>query len=276
MRRIILKIALFGCLSALAQTQYFPEGNGFVCTNGTNRFTRALYGSHTDWRLETSDRPIFAVVKKGHHRNIRFEVNGVLLDSAKTCKAWYRHGTRHYAVADQRWNWGLTVAVVALPDEEGAVFCFSKNASCTDMGAIGEKMSVIVLSSPITQPKLQRNGDIGVDPPGVFEPSPNGEMTVHAAIMGDDADQAFVVVRRDKVVEMSYQEAYGLFRSSVSYYRELSSRIQFQTPDPYINPLGGALVLAADGDWDGQTWLHGCIGWRMPLAVGGPATSVMC
>ena len=25
-------------------------------------------------------------------------------------------------------------------------------------------------------------------------------------------------------------------------------------------------MLAADGDWDGQTWLHGCIGWRMPLA----------
>jgi hypothetical protein len=26
------------------------------------------------------------------------------------------------------------------------------------------------------------------------------------------------------------------------------------------------MVLAADGDWDGQTWLHGCVGWRMPLA----------
>jgi len=25
-------------------------------------------------------------------------------------------------------------------------------------------------------------------------------------------------------------------------------------------------VLAADGDWDGLTWLHGCVGWRMPLA----------
>lgn len=25
-------------------------------------------------------------------------------------------------------------------------------------------------------------------------------------------------------------------------------------------------MMAADGDWDGQTWLHGCIGWRMPLA----------
>ena len=44
--------------------QYFPEGDAFVCENGNNRFTRALYGSHTDWRVETSDRPVFAVVKK--------------------------------------------------------------------------------------------------------------------------------------------------------------------------------------------------------------------
>ncbi len=266
MRKRLLLYAVLFCTAVLAQTQYFPDGHAFVCENGTNRYTRALYGSHSDWRLETSDRPVFAVVKKGHHRNIRFEVNGVLLDSAKTCKSWYRHGTRHYAIADQRWNWGLTVAVVALPDEEGAVFCFSKNASCTDMEAIREKMSVMVLSSPIAQPKLQRNGDIGVDPPGVFEPSPDGEVSVHAAIMDEGANQAFVVVIRDKVEDMSYRDAYGLFWSSVSYYRELSSRIQFQSPDPYINPLGGALVLAADGDWDGQTWLHGCVGWRMPLA----------
>ena len=59
--------------AAFAQ-QYQPEGQAFVCVNGTNRFTRALYGSHTDWRLETSDCPIFAVVKKGYHRNIRFVI----------------------------------------------------------------------------------------------------------------------------------------------------------------------------------------------------------
>ena len=32
--------------------QYLPEGNDFVCVNGENRYTRALYGSHTAWRLE--------------------------------------------------------------------------------------------------------------------------------------------------------------------------------------------------------------------------------
>ena len=39
--------------------QYRPEGNDFVCVNGKNRYTRALYGGITDFRLETSDRPVF-------------------------------------------------------------------------------------------------------------------------------------------------------------------------------------------------------------------------
>ena len=239
--------------------QYEPQGNAFFCENGTNRFTRALYGSHSDWRLETSDRPIFAVVKKGHHRNIRFVVNGVPLDSVGSCRAWYRNGIRHYAVWDKRWKWGLTLMAVALPQEEGAVFVFSKNAECTDLEAIGEELSVKVLTAPIAQPKLQRNGDIGVDPPGVFEPSPNGEVMVDTAITGKDRSMAYVVVKLDQVVDMPYQEADRLLWSSVAYYKELASRIEFQTPDPYINTLSSALVLAADGDWDGQTWLHGCL-----------------
>ena len=266
MRKLVLLIVALFNMIVLAQTQYVPKGNAFVCENGTNRFTRALYGSHTDWRLETSDRPVFAVVKKGHHRNIRFVVNGVNLDSVGVCRAWYRNGIRHYAVWDKRWKWGLSMMAVALPHEEGAVFVFSKNAEGTDLEAIREEIRVKVLTAPIAQPKLQRNGDIGVDPPGVFEPSPNGEVTVDSAIMGKDRRIAYVVVKLDQVVDMSYQEADSLLWSSAAYYKELASRIQFQTPDPYVNTLGGALVLAADGDWDGQTWLHGCVGWRMPLA----------
>ena len=77
---------------------------------------------------------------------------------------------------------------------------------------------------------------------------------------------AYVVVKLDEVEDMPFREADSLCWTSMSYFKELASRVQFKTPNPYINTLGGALVLAADGDWDGKTWLHGCIGWRMPLA----------
>ena len=52
--------------------QYFPEGRGFASYNGKNRYTRALYGGHSDFRLETSDRPVFATFTKKEKRNIQF------------------------------------------------------------------------------------------------------------------------------------------------------------------------------------------------------------
>lgn len=49
--------------------------------------------------------------------------------------------------------------------------------------------------------------------------------------------------------------------------RELAGRIKITTPDPYFNTLGGALAVAADGIWGEEgVWLHGAIGWRMPLS----------
>ena len=61
---------------ATAQTarklQYQPEGRDIVCRDGQNRYTRALYGGYTDFRVETSDRPIFATYRSRSCRNIRF------------------------------------------------------------------------------------------------------------------------------------------------------------------------------------------------------------
>lgn len=42
--------------------QYRPDGDEFVCVNGKNRYTRALYGSHSPFRVETSDRPVLLFI----------------------------------------------------------------------------------------------------------------------------------------------------------------------------------------------------------------------
>ena len=44
--------------------QYHPDGFDIVCHDGHNRYTRALYGGYTDFRVETSDRPIFATYRR--------------------------------------------------------------------------------------------------------------------------------------------------------------------------------------------------------------------
>ena len=243
--------------------QYWPEGTAFVCENGSNRFTRALYGSHSDWRVETSDRPIFAVVKKGHHRNIRFVVNDVPLDSTDYCKAIYQDGQRCYVLRDKRWGTGLLrVGVVALADEEGAVWRFqADNSRPMPLDVRGKVCQ-------IANPKLKRNGDIGADAPGVFEPDAQEKGLVEsgATYTNDSRTMAHVVFKLDSVAHVTPQEASEMYEQAVNHWCEMAGLIEFNTPDSYINTLGPALVMAADGDWDGQTWLHGCIGWRMPLA----------
>ncbi len=240
--------------------QYQPgAGGAFVCKDGNNRYTRALYGSHTDWRLETSDRPIFAVVKKGYHRNIRLvaQIDGTdyPLEQVSPCTASYVNGQRTYQLT----GWGgaqLSIRVIALPDGEKAIWAFSSSE------LVG-RARIKALVCEIAQRKLSRNGDIGADKPGVLEPK--GEVLQTAEVALKD-ETAYLMVDVNMVKPLSAAEGRQQFAAAKQYYEKLAGRIQFTTPDPYINTLGGALVLAADGDWDGQTWLHGCIGWRMPLA----------
>ncbi len=256
-------------LSAMCQThgtpaprtlQYQPgAGGAFVCTDGNNRYTRALYGSHTDWRLETSDRPIFAVVKKGYHRNIRLvaQVDGVdyPLEQMSPCTASYVDGQRTYQLTV--WDGAqLTIRVIALPDSESAIWQFSSPA-------LAGRARIKALVCEIAQPKLSRNGDIGADKPGVLEPEGEVLQTAEVAL---DGKTAYMQVDVNVMKPLAAADGAKQFAAAQKYFEQLDGRIQFTTPDPYINTLGGALVLAADGDWDGQTWLHGCIGWRMPLA----------
>lgn len=238
--------------------QYFPEGNDFVCYNGTNRFTRALYGGYTDFRLETSDMPVFASYKKNNYRNIQLSLNGVPLDKVEFCEAKYSAGKRTYKLTDSRWNGGelILTALVAI-DEETAILSFETT------GFI-EKAEMEAIVSEIANPKLHRNGDMGVEKPGSFEAGK--KLDSMKWITNDPTLLTIKIDGKDTKVTVNDAESAMLYNKALAYSEELTQRIQFITPDPYINTLGAALTTAADGDWDGSTWLHGCIGWRMPLA----------
>ncbi len=243
------------------QQQYKPENRAFVCENGQNRFTRALYGGHSDYRIETSDKPIFAIVKKGHHRSLSFEVEGLRLDSAHYIWCSYENGTRIYTLWDSRWEkFGdgvIRLKVAALTEEEGAVF-----------EIIGDRWQgpfrIKYCLRNIAGKKLKRNGDLGVDDPKTFEPSAEGE-PLQEGLCASFRNFGHLVIRLDEVAPMGDISATELFNNTVAQYKNMADRVVFNTPDPYINTLGWALVMAADGDWDGKTWLHGCIGWRSPL-----------
>ncbi len=63
----------------------------------------------------------------------------------------------------------------------------------------------------------------------------------------------------------SQKELAVVFENSVQETQLLANRIKVVTPDPYINTLGSALSIAADGIWESPAYLHGAIAWRMHL-----------
>lgn len=246
--------------------QYRPDGEDFVSVNGKNRYTRALYGSHTAFRLETSDRPIFAVYEKRNSKNIHFHL--VLADSSVTpleetawCESRYTPGRRSYRLKHPSWGADaeLQISALALPDEDAAIWKITPVNM--PVGAVLRPML-----SEIRLNRLSRNGDMGADPPGCFDAPEQPQQLQSLGISLFDRQDVYVLVRDYSLIVPSQEEGIALYNKSEQARADLASRIRITTPDPYFNTLGGALAVAADGIWDGEVWLHGAIGWRMPLS----------
>ncbi len=56
-----------------------------------------------------------------------------------------------------------------------------------------------------------------------------------------------------------------LFTKTDSIRKTVAEGFWMNTPDPYLNAAGAQLSTAADAIWDGTSYMHGAIAWRMPL-----------
>jgi hypothetical protein len=251
-----------GKRGAKRSLQYRPDGEDFVCVNGQNRYTRALYGSHSAFRVETSDRPVFATFEKNNSKNIRFlyicENDTLPLEKTESCESRYTPGKRTYKIKDRLFkNGDLSLSVLASPDEEAAIWKI-------EISGIRD-ISIRAVLSPIKNQKLNRNGDMGVDPADSFDPSDTLPPLRSLDIPLNEPVKYLLFADNDlHLLPAGKGEAY--YQKAESVRKELAERITISTPDPYFNTLGGTLSIAADGIWDGQVWQHGAVGWRMPLS----------
>jgi len=55
------------------------------------------------------------------------------------------------------------------------------------------------------------------------------------------------------------------FALADSSRRSIAEHITISTPDEYINAAAAQLAYASDAVWDGQSYMHGAVAWRMPL-----------
>lgn len=250
---------------ALRTLNYLPDGDEFVCVNGENRYTRALYGAHSAFRVETSDRPIFALFEKGMHRNIRFRLQlpsgeEFNLEESDGCEARYRAGKRSYRVTNSSWGAEAEIAITvwALPSEEAAVWEFQATGFPVGVGLIAQMCDIV-------QPKLSRSGDLGADPPRVFDAAPH-PLFSQQLVAPFSSERLYLKATPQQLLTLDNEQGESLCQAAEAARATIASQLRITTPDPYLNTVAGALSSATDGVWDGEVWLHGAVGWRMPLS----------
>jgi len=278
--------------------RYTPDGEDFVIVNGKNKFNRALYGSHSGFRLETGDVPEFALYLPRMGGNLSFALsNGkdtIPLNNTYYIESRYRPGTRLYTIKDPLLKEGkIYIVALALYDTDGAIWKISAEG-------IPANTRLLCRYGGASYTRFSREGDMGVDPPDCFDLKPEycrgnryvidkNKFTLYFG--PDDEQQLFgcfpsdVVLKTDELpvllgsmpltntcyIYLGKSDTFlrknlvDVFTRTEEMRQALASRIIISTPDPFFNTLGGTLAIAADAIWDGQVWLHGAIGWRMPL-----------
>jgi len=322
------------------ELRYHPDNGDFVIVNGNRLFTRALYGSNTAFRVETGDRPEFALYMPGMGGNFRLGIavgdSSKWLSSTSRITARYRAGSRIYKIEDPLLGKGsLELQILALAGADGFVIRLIKNNTPATLrlhwafgGATGKKFS--------------RDGDMGPDPESVFYLKPEnckdnsytidgnsfllrygaglqvgqdgryfaedlnqqsriskeqrlggvfpaaaelkiadatalaspaslfsakpGKAPVLTGRLGSSAKEIFLAIFvSDSTRALRYEELPAEFSKAEGAGQKIASRILVNTPDPYINSIGGALAIASDATWEAPSYLHGSIGWRMRL-----------
>ncbi|MFT3981953.1 MAG: DUF4450 domain-containing protein [Ferruginibacter sp.] len=150
--------------------RYRPDGEDFVITNGTRKFTRALYGTNTAFRVETSDVPEFALYLPGMGGNIKLGIirnnTGKWLSGAANIVARYRSGSRIYEIQDPLLENGkIIITTLALADAEGVIIKI-------EAAGIPADTRLVWTYGAVTGKKFSRDGDMGPDPESVFYMKP--------------------------------------------------------------------------------------------------------
>ncbi len=75
----------------------------------------------------------------------------------------------------------------------------------------------------------------------------------------------FVIKKGAHLGKLNYNGLAKDFTDAETSRKQIANRITINTPDKFINPVAGALAIAADGIWEDPTFLHGAVAWRMRL-----------
>ncbi|UKM63829.1 DUF4450 domain-containing protein [Flavobacteriaceae bacterium GSB9] len=92
----------------------------------------------------------------------------------------------------------------------------------------------------------------------------------HPALMGQielGSENTFFwkIENEGQLARTSQKDIQTEFQQALEKTERLKDRVKLNTPDEYLNTLGGALAIAGDAIWESPAYLHGAVAWRMHL-----------
>lgn len=100
----------------------------------------------------------------------------------------------------------------------------------------------------------------------LYQSTPDSLTVITGKTKNITKNSLFWMIATDAKTKIKSQKVLAaIFENSVQETQLLANRVKVVTPDPYINTLGSALSIAADGIWESPAYLHGAIAWRMHL-----------
>ncbi|MCD8166807.1 MAG: DUF4450 domain-containing protein [Bacteroides sp.] len=362
MKYLLLAFTLWTCLPAGAQQidpslywqgkertlRYQPDGEEFVITNGDKRFTRAIYGTNTGFRFETSDFPEFGLYMPRLGGSIYLAIaspSGTQwIREMEWIESRFKSGQRTYSIKDKKHlgNGVLTIDAVALSDGDGLIIKYQAEQ-------IPAGTRLLWIYGGAGNQRFSREGDLGADPADCFfikpqhckgniyeirenrftlyyrmnsrevpddelyeNPKTGDRTQVSATAPPSDALQLTGVFPLGTTIReadgnriddlpglltaersacpvivaeytmgsdpfymelhnpksrphFTYKELAAAFEQGIIYRTRIASRMKVRTPDPFFNTLGGIFAGAEDAVWEDPGYLHGAIGWRVPL-----------
>ncbi len=104
------------------------------------------------------------------------------------------------------------------------------------------------------------------NPLELFQSKSSATPAISGKIKISNGEYFFLIQNPDsKKLNIAYTDLKNVFDNAEAARKKIADRITVNTPDPFINTLGGALGLAADAIWEEPTYMHGAVAWRMRL-----------
>jgi len=103
-------------------------------------------------------------------------------------------------------------------------------------------------------------------PRELFDSEKSDSPVITGRVEISDSEPFYMLISNpDNTNAPIYSDIPDWFSQAETSRRAQASKVRLETPDEYLNTLGGALSMAADAVWEHPTFLHGAIAWRMRL-----------